>query len=222
MWAQVLYAATKATAAVGAHQGDPAGAADAAWAAPDFLAAAARVIGGRRSGALQAAAEDYDRAARQAWGRLPESSPAGSGVRAASGLLRAARLVHAPETAQMLALLAQLAVLADRSGECAPSRTGRRRPPPPGRPRRRSAPSTADSWPLRPAARHDSSSRVRQRRGRGPNRPDRPDVRLTSCPGLTSSAALATRRRVLGPPILILSLAPSVHGATNRKWWQAQ
>ena len=116
VWAQVLYAATKATAAVGAHQGDPAGAADAAWAAPDFLAAAARVIGGHRSGALQAAAEDYDRAARQAWGRLPESSPAGSGVRAASGLLRAARLVHAPETAQMLALLAQLAVLADAVG----------------------------------------------------------------------------------------------------------
>jgi len=51
------------------------------------------VIGGRRSGVLHAAAEDYDRAARQAWGRLPEPSPAGAGVRAASGLLAAARLL---------------------------------------------------------------------------------------------------------------------------------
>ncbi len=62
---------------------------------------------------LHAAAEDYDRAARQAWGRLPEPSPAGAGVRAASGPLAAARLVRAPETAQMLTLLAQLAVLAE-------------------------------------------------------------------------------------------------------------
>jgi len=91
-------------------------AADAAWAGSDFLAAAARVIGGRRSGMLHQAAEDYDRAARQSWGRLPEPSAAGSGVRAASALLAAARMVRAPETAQMLALLAQLAVLADAVG----------------------------------------------------------------------------------------------------------
>jgi len=37
----------------------------------------------------------------------------GRGVRAASGPLAAARLVRAPETAQMLTLLAQLAVLAE-------------------------------------------------------------------------------------------------------------
>jgi len=116
MWAQAIDAARQATAAVGAHQGDPAGAADAAWAASDFLAATARVIGGRRGSALHTAAEDYDRAARQAWGRLPEPSPAGAGVRAASGLLAAARLVRRQEIAQMLALLAQLAVLADAVG----------------------------------------------------------------------------------------------------------
>ncbi len=113
MWAQAIDAARQATAAVGAHQHDPAGAADAAWAASDFLAATARVIGGRRGSALHTAAEDYDRAARQAWGRLPEPSLAGSGLRAASGLLAAARLVRRAETAQMLALLAQLATLAD-------------------------------------------------------------------------------------------------------------
>ncbi len=116
VWVQAIDAAQQATAAVGAHHSDPAQAADAAWAASDFLAAAARVIGGRRGGVLHSAAEDYDRAARLAWGRLPEPSPAGSGVRAASGLLAAARLVRRPETAQMLALLAQLAVLAEAVG----------------------------------------------------------------------------------------------------------
>jgi len=116
VWAQAIDAAGRASAAVGAHRDDPAGAADAAWAGSDFLAAAARVIGGRRGGVLHEAAEDYDRAARQAWGRLPDATPAGSGVRAASGLLAAARLVRAPETAQMLALLGQLAVLADAVG----------------------------------------------------------------------------------------------------------
>ncbi len=40
----------------------------------------------------------------------------GVGVRAASGLLAAARLVRRPETAQMLALLAQLAALAEAVG----------------------------------------------------------------------------------------------------------
>jgi len=116
VWVQAIDAARQASAAVGAHHSDPAQAADAAWAASDFLAAAARVIGGRRGGVLHSAAEDYDRAARLGWGRLPEPSSAGSGVRAASGLLAAARLVRRPETAQMLALLAQLAVLADAVG----------------------------------------------------------------------------------------------------------
>jgi len=72
--------------------------------------------GDRRGSALHTAAEDYDRAARQAWGRLPEPSPAGAGIRAASGLLAAARLVRRAETAQMLALLAQLAALAEAVG----------------------------------------------------------------------------------------------------------
>ncbi len=59
------------------------------------------------------AAEEYDRAARQAWGRLPGPTAAGSGLRAASGLLAAARTVRTPENAQLLALLAQLGVLAE-------------------------------------------------------------------------------------------------------------
>jgi hypothetical protein len=39
VWVQAIDAAQQATAAVGAHHSDPAQAADAAWAASDFLAA---------------------------------------------------------------------------------------------------------------------------------------------------------------------------------------
>ncbi len=113
LWEQAIDAARQATAAIGVHRDDPAGAADAAWAASDFLASTARLVGGRRGGPLTAAAEDYDRAARRAWGRLPEPSLAGSGLRAASGLLAAARTVRTPENAQLLALLAQLAAVAE-------------------------------------------------------------------------------------------------------------
>ncbi len=116
LWEQAVGAARQATAAVAAHREDPAGAADAAWAASDLLASTARLVGGRRGGPLSAAAEDYDRAARQAWGRVPDRRPAGTGLRAASGLLAAARTVRAPENAQLLALLAQLAVLAEAVG----------------------------------------------------------------------------------------------------------
>jgi len=115
LWEQAIGAARQATAAVGAHRDDPAGAADVAWAASDFLASTARLVG-RRGGPLSVAAEDYDWAARQAWGRLPEPPSAGSGLRAASGLLAAARTVRTPENAQLLALLAQLTAFAEAVG----------------------------------------------------------------------------------------------------------
>ncbi len=101
---QAIDAARHATVAVGAHRDDPAGAADAAWAASDFLASTARLVGGRRGGPLSVAAEDYDGAARQAWGRLPDPTPAGSGL----------RTVRTSENHQLLALLAQLAVAVAR------------------------------------------------------------------------------------------------------------
>ena len=114
IWEQATAAAATATEQVTAAAGtDPNGAADAAWAASDFLSAAARVVEGRRGGPLTAAAGEYDRAARELWGRVPQASGAGKGLRAASVLLASARFVGRNETKQLLALLAQLAALSD-------------------------------------------------------------------------------------------------------------
>jgi len=114
IWEQATAAAATATEQVSGTAGtDPNGAADAAWAASDFLSAAARVVEGRRGGPLTAAAGEYDRAARELWGRVPEASAAGKGLRAASVLLASARFVGRNEAKQLFALLAQLAVLSD-------------------------------------------------------------------------------------------------------------
>ncbi len=113
IWEQATAAAARASEQVRAAGADPRAAADAAWAASDFLVAAARVVEGRRGGPLTAAAGEYDRAARELWGRVPAPSQAGQGLRAASVLLTAARFVGRNENKQLLALLAQLAALAD-------------------------------------------------------------------------------------------------------------
>jgi len=114
IWEQASAAAARATEQVRAAAGtDPRAAGDAAWAASDFLASAARVVEGRRGGPLTVAAGQYDRAARELWGRLPAPSQAGQGLRAASVLLASARFVGRGENTQLLALLAQLAALSD-------------------------------------------------------------------------------------------------------------
>jgi len=114
IWEQATAAAAHATEHVRAAAGtDPRAAGHAAWAASDFLAAAARVVEGRRGGPLTAAATQYDRAARELWGRIPAPSQAGQGLRAASVLLASARFVGRGENTQLLALLAQLAALSD-------------------------------------------------------------------------------------------------------------
>jgi hypothetical protein len=94
IWEQATAAAARATAAIrtGAET-DPRAAGDAAWAASDFLAAAGRVVEGRRGGPLTTAAGDYDRAARELWGRVPPPSQAGQGLRAAAVAMTAARFV---------------------------------------------------------------------------------------------------------------------------------
>jgi hypothetical protein len=114
IWEQASAAAARATEQVRAAAGsDPRAAGDAAWAASDFLASAARVVEGRRGGPLTAAATQYDRAARELWGGLPAPSQAGQGLRTASVLLASARFVGRGENTQLLALLAQLAALSD-------------------------------------------------------------------------------------------------------------
>jgi len=114
IWEQATAAAARATAAIQAGaEVDPRAAGDAAWAASDFLAAAGRVVEGRRGGPLSTAAVDYDRAARELWGRVPPPSPAGQGLRAAAVAMTAARFVGRSEHQQLFALLAQLGALAD-------------------------------------------------------------------------------------------------------------
>jgi hypothetical protein len=114
IWEQATAAAARATAAIQAGaEVDPCGAGDAAWAASDFLAAAGRVVEGRRGGPLTTAAVDYDRAARELWGRVPPPSQAGQGLRAAAVAMTAARFVGRGEHQQLFALLAQLGALAD-------------------------------------------------------------------------------------------------------------
>lgn len=114
VWQQAQHAAEQATRVINGHAQDPAAAADAAWAASDFLAGAARLVAGDgRAGPLEQAARDLDRAAREQWGRVPAPSQAGQGLRAASGLLLAARFVQSAEVSRLLALLAQVAALAD-------------------------------------------------------------------------------------------------------------
>ncbi len=114
IWERATAAAAGASEQVRAEAGaDPRAAADAAWAASDFLTAAARVVEGHRGGPLTAAASEYDRAARELWGRVPTPSRAGQGLRAASVLFTSVRFVGRNENKQLLALLAQLATLTD-------------------------------------------------------------------------------------------------------------
>ena len=64
--------------------GDPAAAADTAWAAAATFHATARAI---RDPALRRAADTYDRAARTAYGKIPHRTTEGDRLRAAARLL---------------------------------------------------------------------------------------------------------------------------------------
>ena len=114
IWKQATLAAGRAAEHIAASvAGDPSGAADAAWAAPDFLAAAGRVVEGRRGGPLTEAAQNYDQAARELHGKIPAPTAAGNGLRAAGRLLLSAHVALPSETRQLLALMAQLSALTD-------------------------------------------------------------------------------------------------------------
>ena len=109
IWEQAIGAAARATRQVtAAALTDPAAAGDAAWAAADFLTATARVVEGRRRGPLTAAADEYDRAARELFGRHPPPRHAGHELRRASRLLLTARGLTHGDTRQLLELLARM------------------------------------------------------------------------------------------------------------------
>ncbi len=114
IWKQATLAASTASEHIAASAlTDPAAAADAAWAASDFLTAAGRVVEGRAGGPLTDAAQHYDNAARELFGRPPAPSTAGTGLRVAGRLLLSAHVAKPSELKQLLALLAQLAALTD-------------------------------------------------------------------------------------------------------------
>ena len=94
--------------------GDPAAAADAAWAAADTLHVAASVL---RSRVVRQAAIAYDRAARVPYGRLPRRTPAGTALRRAARLLSAAAYAGHDRTLAQAALITRLAGLAQAVSE---------------------------------------------------------------------------------------------------------
>jgi hypothetical protein len=90
-------------------RGDPADAADAAWAAADILHVAANAL---RSAELRRAADTYDRAARAQYGRIPRATGAGHQLRAAARLIAMTGQLAGDSTLIAMALVANLAALA--------------------------------------------------------------------------------------------------------------
>jgi hypothetical protein len=101
------HAARAAAQAARELAGGRAGRADVAWAAADLLTAAAEATGNPELGR---AAEDFTRAARAAWGRIPAPSPAGSMLRTAAYLIASCRRTSQPQPARAVRVL--LTVLA--------------------------------------------------------------------------------------------------------------
>jgi hypothetical protein len=114
VWRHASAAASHASQHVSACAStNPASAAHAAWATADLLFAAAHIVDGRHGGPLTDAAESYDRAARELYGRCPPPTRAGNGLRtAAAALLQAgAMLTQRNDLQQLAALLTQLVAL---------------------------------------------------------------------------------------------------------------
>ena len=171
-----------------ATTGNPAAAADAASAASDALYVAAAALGSR---ALRRAADAYDRAARQPYGRVPAPTPAGNQLRHAARLISAYAHLTGDRTLTPIVLLVRLAALAEavaelrESQQCAAQAAAALRAaqhlwaaaairPPAARPSARpvmaiTAPAAKPTWP-RPA----TSAGLAQLSFPSPPRPRRP------------------------------------------------
>src|ERR1039457_1895244 len=159
MWDYAARPAADATARIRfcTATGNPAAAADAAYAASDALHVAAAALGSRT---LRCAADDYDRAARQPYGRIPAPTPAGNQLRHAARLISAYAYLTGDRTLPPVVLLVRLAALAEAVAELRESqqraaqaaaalRAARHlrtatRPAPPTRPPGRPATATTD------------------------------------------------------------------------------
>ena len=116
LWEYAARTAADATARIRSctATGNPAAAADAASAASDTLHTAAAALGSRT---LRRAADDYDRAARQPWGRIPAPTPAGNQLRHAARLISAYAYLTGDRALTPVVLLVRLAALAEAVAE---------------------------------------------------------------------------------------------------------
>ncbi|MGO9189269.1 MAG: hypothetical protein ACLP8X_12505, partial [Streptosporangiaceae bacterium] len=176
MWEYAARAAADATARIRFYTatGNPAAAADAATAASDALHVAAAALGSR---ALRQAADAFDRAARQPYGRVPKPTSAGNQLRHAARLI-AAYAYLTGRTLTPVVLLVRLAALAEAVAELRESqqraaqaaaalRAARHlraatRPARPARPPGRRATATAPSAPKSAQSRPDTAAGLAQ------------------------------------------------------------
>jgi hypothetical protein len=132
----------------------PQAAADTAGATADVLRIAARTIRGQAGRDLRAAAGDFDRAAREAYGRVSAPSPAGQALRAAVRLLDVLADAGWGELGTLVTNLAALAAAAaelrrlqDRAYQAAAARA-----------------ATERLYRLAVSARHQAPTSVQERR----------------------------------------------------------
>jgi hypothetical protein len=195
--------AAKAAASATAHiravaATSPAAAADAARAASDTLHVAASLLGSRP---LREAADFYDRAAREPFGRIPARTPAGNQLRHAARLMATYAHLSGDRTNTAAILIIQLAALAEavaelrqaqhRAAQARAARTAAQRlhtirpappPRPPAPPRARTAADlAATSFPgpvIPPRTRHPAPGQHGTRRTARPaSRPAQPRPR---------------------------------------------
>jgi hypothetical protein len=115
LWDDAAQVAADATAHIRALAGtNPAAAADAAWAASGTLHIAAAMLGSRP---LREAADAYDRAAREPFGRIPAPTPAGNQLRRAARLMATFAYRSGDRTLAPAILIVRLAALAEAVAE---------------------------------------------------------------------------------------------------------
>ncbi len=116
MWEYAARTAADATARIRYYTatGNPAATADTASAASDALHVAAAALGSRD---LRHAADAYDHAARQPWGRVPVPTPAGNQLRHAARIISAYAYLTGDRTLTPVVLLVRLAALAEAVAE---------------------------------------------------------------------------------------------------------
>jgi hypothetical protein len=177
LWEYAARTAAYATARIRfcTATGNPAAAADAASAASDALHVAAAALGSR---ALRQAADSFDRAARQPYGRVPTPTSAGNQLRHAARLIAAYAYLTGDRTLTPVVLLVRFAALAEAVAELRESqqraaqaaaalRAARHlraatRPAPPARPPGRPATATAPSAPKSARPRPDTAAGLAQ------------------------------------------------------------